>query len=487
MDRKYFRPSGTKFIDPHGSNHEQVKQLARRVLETAVDHTAGAAQKPPFPPDAPLPVSTAVPEKGVSDEQLVSDIKSLLDASLNDATPNYLAHMDSLATAASVLGDFVAALSNNNMLSVEMSPAFSRLEDAVLRDFAERFGLGPDSGGMMASGGSLSNLLCLAVARNAKLGTAETGVYGLGKRPALFASEAAHASIKKSAMILGLGTDAVIPIALDAECKMDAADLRRKIEQTRQDGLAPFCVVATAGNTTTGNIDPLGAIASVAREHGLWYHVDAVWGGGLILSDNLKGRLSGVELADSVTFNPQKMLLVARTNSMALFRDYPAMQEAFRVRFPYMREDDGLTNLGEIGIQGSRPAEILKLWLSLQHIGREAYAELIESRIAWVADLAATLRERDLFELAAEPETGIVCFRGVPSWLPEDQWDRWSTDLQATLLRGENIYISRLPFARKWWLRVVLLNPYTGDEVMEKLLSAIDAYTEASRPANLSR
>ena len=486
MDRKQFRPSGAKFIDPYGSNREQVKELARRVLDAAVDHTAGAAQQPPFPPDTALPVQVQIPEAGVSDDQLVSDIRALLDASLNDATPNYIGHMDSLATVASALGDLVAALSNNNMLSVEMAPAFSRLEDAVMRDFAERFGLGPDSGGMMASGGSLSNLLCLATARNAKLGTAESGVHGLEKKPVLFASEAAHASIKKSAMILGLGTDAVISVALDADYRMDPDELRRQIEQARGDGLAPFCVVATAGNTTTGNIDPLDAIAAIVREHGLWYHVDAVWGGGLILSGALKGRLQGIEHADSVTFNPQKMLLVARTNSMALFRDYRGMQDVFRVRFPYMREGDGLTNLGEVGIQGSRPAEILKLWLSLQHIGREAYSELIESRLAWVDRLSAALRERDYIVLAAEPETGIVCFRGVPPWLPEDQWEQWSADLQASLLRDENIYISRLPFAGKWWLRIVLLNPYTGDEVAETLLSAIDTYAEASRPANIS-
>lgn len=475
----------TAFIDPRGNNRKEVEALVRRVLDLVIDHIAGAAERPPFPDNDALPVSAAIPESPASDDVLLSHIKMLLEASLNDATPNYIAHMDSLSTTLSALGDFISAAAANNMLSREMSPAFPRLEDALMKEFTRLFGLGDQSGGVMSSGGGLSNLLSLAVARNTLLGTLEGSVHGLEKRPVLFASEAAHASIKKSAMIMDLGTEAVIPITINAAAKMDPDDLRRKIEQAKAEGKHPFCVVATAGTTSTGNIDPLVEIGRVAREHGLWFHVDAVWGGGLQFSDQHRKKLRGIKQADSVSFNPQKMLLVARTCSMALFRDFDAMKRHFRVRYPYMSSGEDFTNLGEIGLQGSRPTEVLKLWLSLQHIGRKAYGELVDQRIALVEFFARKIKQRPVFQLAAKPESGIVCFRGTPGWLPESEWEAWNTELQARLLREKKIYVSSQVIRGQKWLRVVLLNPYTAEGVFDSVLELADNYIEETYQATV--
>jgi glutamate/tyrosine decarboxylase-like PLP-dependent enzyme len=466
------------FIDPRGNNRKEAGKLARRILDLVLDHVASSATRPPIPKEAPLAVPATISEEPVAEETLLAQLQSLLDASLNDSTPNYIGHMDSLSTTFSLLGDFVAAATNNNMLSREMSPAFSCLEDELLRDFARLFGLGEKAGGVMASGGSLTNLHALAVARNTKLGTMEQGVHKLEKTPVLFASEVAHASIKKSAMLLGLGTGAVILVTTNKNAQMDPADLLVKIKQAQASGFAPFCVVATAGNTTTGNIDPLPETGKIARKFGLWFHVDAVWGGGLQFSETHRSRLAGIEQADSVTFNPQKMLLVARTCSMALFRDFDTMKKSVRIPFPYMRETEGFTNLGEISLQGSRAVEVLKLWLSLQHIGRKNYAEIIDRRIALTDSIAQEVTARPFLELAATPETGIVCFRAIPDWLPETEWEEWTSNLQAFILKEAGIYLSFLPYKGKRWLRVVLLNPYTDEETVQRLLNCLDALAE---------
>lgn len=235
-------------------------------------------------------------EAPVPEGELLEESRGLLVRSMNAAHPGYVGHMDSMPTTASVLGDLDASAVNNNMLSLEMSPAFSRLEVLLLRKFAGLFGLGGESGGVMAGGGSLANLQALAVARNVAFGGAkEGGIVGLTERPVILASDAAHTSVAKAAMLLGLGTDAVVAVATDASSRMDPAALRDGILRAEAEGGAPFCVVGTAGTTVTGSVDPLAEVGDVARERGLWFHVDAAYGGALAFS----GGSGGGSLASS--------------------------------------------------------------------------------------------------------------------------------------------------------------------------------------------
>jgi len=467
---------GTAFIHPFGDNRSEIETLIQQVTLHILDYLTQAGDHVPLP-QVNQAVSATIPETPTDITVLLYQLQAMMAQGMNPAHPGYLGHMDPLPTTASMLGDWVAAAINNNMLSVEMSPIFSQLEPQLLQALAQGFGLPASAGGSLVSGGSLANLQALAVARNAKLGSLRRGIVGLEKAPVILASAVAHTSIHKAAMMLGLGTNAVVPVPVNGQSQLEPQMLCDRIQQSRAQGQHPFAVVATAGTTVTGNIDPLAQIATIAREHDLWFHVDAAYGGALVFSEHQRWRLAGIEQADSITFNPQKWLYVTKTCASVLFRDLGQLHRHFRVAAPYMGNDADWTNLGEIAVQGTRHVDVIKLWLSLQHLGRQSYERLIETSYTLTAHVVQAIRQRPFLDLASQPEMNIVCFRGCPAALPPDQWDAWNIDLQA-YLQTRSWFLSLPVYQGQRWLKAVLLNPYTDAVHIHQLFQAIDDFAD---------
>ncbi len=417
-----------------------------------------------------------MPAEPVAEDVLLERLRPVIADSMNSAHPGYIGHMSSIPTTMSIVGDFVAAALSNNMLFHELSGVFTPMELSLMKQFARLFGLGGRSGGVLLGSGTMANLQALAVARNARLGVSDKGLGGRPKSPVVLASEAAHASVRKAAMVLGLGTSGVVAVAADEDSRMRPESLREEIRKAEAEGREPFCVVATAGTTVTGNIDQLVEAGRVAREHGLWYHVDAAYGGALIFSEEHRRRLSGVDLADSVTFNPHKWLYVSSGCAMALFRDMRGMEEAFRIASPYAGGGDSVTNLGEITVHGSRRVEVLKLWLSLQHIGSHAYGRLVEEGLRLTDYFRRKVEERSYLQTAGETDTNILCFRGSPARVASTDRDEWNLNLQAYLLRERDLFLSCPPYRGARWLRTVLLNPYADERLVDRLFGDIDSF-----------
>lgn len=467
------------FVDPGGGNAKVVADLAQNVLALVLGHLQQAMHRPPMPSEVIIPDPIGLPDDPRPDDELLAQIEALVAGSMNPAHPAFIGHMDSMPTTFSMLGELVSAGINNNMLSLEMSPLLSRLETRLLEAFARQFGFGKTAGGVMLSGGSLANLQALAVARNHTFDVQAQGLANVRQTPVILASEVAHTSLHKAAMLLGLGTASVVPVTVNANSQMDPQALRQAIARATQAGQTPFCVVATAGTTTTGNIDPLHEIGQVAHDHGLWFHVDAAYGGALMFADRQAWRLRGIDRADSITFNPQKWLYVAKTCAMVLFRDVAQLTNAFRVQAPYMGETDTFINLGEISIQGTRHAEVLKLWLSLQHLGRLGYAQLIDRSYELTDVFVKHVRQRPFLRLAGEPDTNLICFRGEPEGIAEADRDQWNTDLQAYLLQTGQTFLSLPTYRGGRWLRAVLANPYTDEGTLAQVFEHIDRFVAA--------
>jgi glutamate/tyrosine decarboxylase-like PLP-dependent enzyme len=258
-----------------------------------------------------------------------------------------------------------------------------------------------------------------------------------------------------------------VPVPVDADSRLQPEALESLIQRAKQAGDLPLCVVATAGTTVTGSIDPLDACGAIARHHGLWFHVDASYGGALVFSPRYRDLLSGIEQADSVTFNPQKWLCIAKTCAMLLLRDGSELERHFRVGAPYMNQEDDLINLGEISVQGTRSADILKLWLTLHHFGQQGCAALVEQGFRLAQHLRWAIAQRPWLELAAPLQTNILCFR------VREADDLQLEQFQRDLLRAG--YALSLPrYQNQLWLKVVLVNPHTTVDRLDQLMMVLD-------------
>ena len=491
----------TAFIDPSGDNRDEIEALLQKTVTLLLDEMTQASRRSPLPNGGSLFESltqwASIPEQPVDFDELLVGLRSLIQQSMNAAHPGYIGHMDSTPTTISVVGDLLAAALNNNMLSVEMSPVFSRLEPLVLKQIAARFGLGTKAGGVMVSGGSLANLQALTVARNIAFDAVKKGVTGLARRPVFFVSEAAHSSMQKAAMMMGLGSEAAIALRTNTNSQIDIADLKARLSQAESSEQQPFAIVATAGTTVTGNIDPINEMARIARQHQLWFHVDAAYGGSLMFSEVQRSRLAGIEQADSITFNPQKWLYVAKTCATVLFKDFALLKTHFRISAPYMGDDPQWPNLGELTVQGTRHADTLKLWLSLQHIGTTGYSQIISRNYEMTSHFAQCVESRPYLRLASEPEMNLVCFRLETDGADSKQQDSANADLQRYLLNPDEaesnytdaVFLSLPTYRNQRWLKAVLLNPYTQRSTVDALFTRIDAFvrsTAAAAPSSAS-
>lgn len=248
---------------------------------------------------------------------------NILQYSVNSNSIGFLDKLYSAPSPPGIAAELLVASINNNSHVWHVSPALSTIEKRTATALANQFGLtGSEAGGVTMPGGAAANTTALLVARNLLLSSNKTnGVYGEDQRGAIFVSEAAHYSVANAAQIVGLAASSVYQIPVTEQGGMNTHVLRQSIEHAQSLGLKPIFVVATAGTTVKGAFDPVREVAAIAQECGAWFHVDACWGGAAVFSASLKGRLDGTELADSISFNPHKMLGVPLLCSFLLARD----------------------------------------------------------------------------------------------------------------------------------------------------------------------
>ena len=423
-------------------------------------------------------VALPVPEQPMPVADLVAHLRELtFGQSLLPGHPAFFAYISGAGTVPGAAAELLAAGINPNVGGYRLAPGASEIELHLTRWLAQRFGLPEGAGGLIMTGGAMANFVALKCARDVGLGieVREHGVREHGP-VAIYASEEAHVVIRRAADMLGLGADAVRAIAIDGQQRMRPSALDQAIRRDREAGVRPLVVCATAGTTTTGSIDPLPAIAALAGEHELWLHVDAAYGGAIVLADELRGLLDGIEQADSIAIDPHKWLYTSQSAGCVLLRDFGALSRSFHSEASYIWLDEAARHGIDFAMHGpqfSRGFAALKVWVSLLAHGRAAYGRRIAHDVALMRYLGALVEAHPDFELMCEPRLSICCFRYRPAtWEgSEEELDRVNERLMTAIMADGRVYCSNAVIDGRFGLRACVVNFRTEAEDVERLLA----------------
>jgi glutamate decarboxylase len=434
-----------------------------------------------------------VPNEPQTLEQILSDCKETLKYCVKTGHPRFFNQLSTGLDVICLAGEWLTATANTNMFTYEIAPVFTLIEDVVLIKMRECVGWTDGEGdGIFAPGGAISNLYAVAVARHKAMPDSKSAGLSTAPRLVMFTSEQSHFSIRRAAAILGIGTDNVIMIRTDSRGKMDVLDLEAKIDQSKANGSRPFLVVATSGTTVLGAFDPLPEIADVCLKNDLWFHVDAAWGGGALLSKKHRSLLDGIERADSITWNPHKLMGALLQCSAILVKHKGLMEACNSSNATYLFQQDKHYDLtydtGDKAIQCGRHNDVFKLWLMWRSKGDSGFSKHVEHLMDMSRYFQRRMAEREGFEIVLKnPEFLNICFWYVPTSLRglrhgqerDEKLAKVAPRMKAMMMEKGSTMIGYQPLGnRPNFFRLVVSNPGTSRADLDFLLDELERIGE---------
>ncbi|MBO8164003.1 MAG: aspartate aminotransferase family protein [Brevibacillus sp.] len=462
------------FLAESPDSHESYRTMMQAAMDVLISRFASSAA--PYSGVNPSRISLALrerpvcPETGAGMEEILDHVgRAILQHSAVVTHPACIAHLQCPPLNAALAAEVLISATNQSLDSWDQSMAATMLEQRMIAWLCGLVGYGEEADGVFTSGGSQSNFMGLLLARDhyamAQWGwnVQKCGLPADAARMRVLCSEHAHFTVKQALALLGLGERAVVPVETDDRHRLRSDALEQAMTDLQQSGLLPFVLVATAGTTDFGSIDPLPEMAEIARRHQLWLHVDAAYGGALALSDRHASLLKGWEQADSIAVDFHKMFYQPISCGSFLLKD----KRHFRyIRLmadylnPQQDEEDGVPNLVTKSLQTTRRFDALKLYVSLQHLGRRSFGDMIDRTIMTAMETARFIRQDAALELMGEPILNAVVFRYVPTRNP-DWSDEINSQIRARLLAEGTAVLARTKVDGRTCLKMTLLNPRT--------------------------
>lgn len=465
---------------------EQHRILGNAVARIVHDHVAGLASRRVTPEATPAELEKLfdepLPEKGIAIEEILSCFqKDIAPNAMGVPSPRYFGQFNPTPLPVGVWADALTSMLNQNAGAWRNGPTSAMIEARVVRWLCDLLHYGPKSFGTLASGGSEANLIALKCARdNVAASIKDRGVRTAPGDLVIYASEQCHYSIDKSADILGLGREGLRKIPTDDRFHISLEKLKATIAKDLEAGRVPCCIVGVAGTTSTGVIDPLEPLAEIARENDCWYHVDAAYGGPLAFSPQHGARLRGIQLADSITFDPHKWMFVPFACGATLVREGGrVLRDAFDMTPEYLSEDRGGADVEfdffRYGQMGTRRFNSLKLWMAIKFMGREGYARTVERQIDLTVHLAQRIDSLKNFKRVGEVETAVCCFRFLPEPdLEGAELDRLQQRLQQVIERSGEAWLTTTVLHGRRALRVNINSFLTEQHHVDELVTLLE-------------
>lgn len=444
MDRETFRKFGHEFVDWVAEYFEDVVDYP---VCSTVKPGEIKAKLPHEPPRAPEQM-----------DRVFGDFKDIILPGMTHwQHPGWFGYFPANNSPPSVLAEILTAGLGAQCMIWQTSPAAAELEEVVLDWLRQMLGLPGNMVGVIQDTASSATLCALLTAREVSTGF-ETNLRGARRPLTVYASEEAHSSVDKAVKIAGYGTDHLRHIPADDRFAMLPAQLEAAVERDRADGFQPACVVATLGTTSSTAIDPLEPIGEICQRHGLWLHVDAAYGGGALLLEEKRGMLRGIEMVDSLVFNPHKWLLTNFDCSAYFVRDPGALRRTFEIHPEYLKtgHDAVVNNYRDWGIQLGRRFRALKLWFVVRSYGVEGLQRFISEHLRLARLFQQWVEADSRFKLMAPVEFSLVCFRLTREGYGEEQLIELNRGLLERVNASGRVFLTHTSLKGKYTLRLAI-------------------------------
>jgi L-2,4-diaminobutyrate decarboxylase len=465
---------------------KESKDAYRRLLTDAAQLICDVFPNRPYSGASPTALAEVIdpaflPSREYSQEQIAGTLRTVVANSVAISHPHAIAHLHCPPLLAALAAEVVISALNQSMDSFDQAPMATMVEQKLVRWLCTETGLPATADGTFTTGGSQSNYQGLLLARDQFLRTRwnwsaqKDGLPPEARKLRILCSEVAHFTVEKSAAQLGLGTDAVVRVAVDDKFRMQASALLDTLDLLRKQELLPMAIVATAGTTDFGSIDPLPEIASLAHTASAWLHVDAAYGGALLFSPQHRHKLAGIELADSVSIDFHKLFWQPIPCSVFLLREarhFDSIRMHADYLNPELHDEEGVPNLVTTSLLTSRRFDALKLWISFQTLGKNKLAAMIDRTIALADHAAQIIRKTPPLELVCEPQLSTVVFRYRASDRTLNS-DGLNARLRQRLLDCGLAVIGHTRVHNRQCLKFTFMNPATTQDDLESLISLV--------------
>ena len=480
--------------DPLALDRETMRRMGYQAVDMLVERIDGLAAEPVLRTatreDMEARLGEPAPENGTDFATLLRRLdQDVLPYGAHWDHPRFFGYIPGSGTWPAAIGDLIAAAANIDSGAWREAAGASQLELTVLEWFRQWIGYPEGASGVLVSGSSAANLTGIACAREVLVGPMST-------RIVTYVGDQSHSSIARAARHLGFRPDQVRLIPTDARLQMRTDDLEAAMDADIAAGRLPFLVAAAAGATNTGAVDDLPAIAAICREHGVWLHVDAAYGGFAVLTERGRERLEGIELADSVTLDPHKWLLMPFEVGCLMVRSADRLEQAFSIHPEYLAEraaGRGEVDFADRGLQLTRATRAIKVWLGVQTFGVAAYREAIDGAMDLALAAQAQIEADPRLELITPASLGIVSFRcrALPGE-SEAATDRRNAAVVAAIVAHGDVLVTSTQLRGRYAIRLCVMNHATMASDVEYALERVatvgatieqDGHAAAAQPA----
>jgi aromatic-L-amino-acid/L-tryptophan decarboxylase len=469
---------------------KEFSDFGHQVVDLLAEYFDRIEEKPVFPAAEPRMVNhlfgEPLPQNPSSPDVVLGEIKDkLLPYCTNVGHPGYMGLITPSPNPVGVIADFIASALNQNIGAYSIGPSAVAMERRVVRWLTDLCGYDENAGGNLTSGGMMANFIGLKVGRDAV--TNDRAQHeGVRDRWAVYASEERHVSVDKAVDCIGLGRNALRPLPTDENFKVRIEALEKAIAQDKKNGILPMAIVGVFGTTNTGAVDDLRELRYIADREQMWLHVDAAYGGGMLLSHEWPMRDRGLELADSITIDPHKWFYAPLDAGAILVKDHRRLTASFGIKPAYLTDEFDQANeryqYYVHGLEQSRRFRSLKVWMSFKRYGARQIGEWIDNNVRQARHLYALAERYPEFEAATVPPMSAICIRYTGAQALEDESKNLHAEVAQRIERSGRFWISTTELKGKTWFRINPVNFRTRQEHMDQLFDLLLAECRSFQP-----